>query len=63
MAHQIASVSLVNGIENYSLVCSETRTNYFLSKFAIESNVTKDRVRVEHFGIKMVERLSAMRGK
>ena len=33
MAHRIVSVSLANGIEHYSLVCSETRTNYFLSKF------------------------------
>ena len=63
MAHEIVSVSFANGIEHYSLVCSETRTNYFLSKSALESNFTKDRVKVEHFGIKMVKRLSEMWGK
>ena len=63
MAHKIVSVSLVNGIEHYSLVCSETRTNYFLSKFALESGFTKDSVKVEHVGLRMVKRLSKMWGK
>jgi hypothetical protein len=63
MAHKIVSVSFANGIEHYSLVCSETRTNYFLSKFALESDFTEDSVAVEHFGLKMVKRLSAMWGK
>ena len=63
MAHKIVSVSLANGIEHYSLVCSETRTNNFLSKFALERDFTKDSVAVEHFGLRMVKRLSAMMGK
>ena len=63
MAHKIVSVSLANGIEHYSLVCSEKRTNYFLSKFALERDFTKDSVKVELFGLKMVKRLSAMLGK
>ena len=63
MAHEIVSVSSANGIEHYSLVCSETRTNCFLSKFALESDFTKDSVAVEHFGLRMVKRLSAMLGK
>ena len=63
MAHKIVNVSLANGIEHYSLVCSEMRTNYFLSKFALESDFTKDSVKVEHFGLKMLKRLSAMWGK
>ena len=63
MAHKIVSVSLANGIEHYSLVCSETRTNYFLSRFALERNFTKDSVKVEDFGHRMVKRLSAMWGK
>ena len=62
MAHKIVSVSLANGIEHYSLVCSETHTNYFLSRFALESDFTKDSLKVEHFGIRMVKRLSAMWG-
>ena len=60
MAHEILSVSFANGIEHYSLVCSETRTNYFLSRFAIESDYTEDSVKVENFGLKMVKRLSKM---
>ena len=63
MAHKIVSVSLANGIEHYSLVCSETRTNYFLSKFALEHDFTKDCGKLERFGLKMVKRLSAMWGK
>ena len=62
-AHKIVSVSLANGIEHYSLVCSETRTNYFLSRFALERDFTKDSVKVEHVGLRMVKRLSAMWGK
>ena len=63
MAHKIVSVSLANGIEHYSLVCSETRTNYFLSRYALERDFTKDSVAVEHFGLRMVKRLSEMWGK
>ena len=63
MAHKIVSVSLANGIEHYSLVCSETRTNNFLSKFALERDFTKDSVAVEQVGLRMVKRLSAMWGK
>ena len=63
MAHEIVSVSFANGIEHYSLVCSETRTNYYLSKFALERDFTKDSVKIERFGLKMVKRLSAMCGK
>ena len=63
MAHKIVSVSLANGIEHYSLVCSETRTNYFLSRFALERDFTKESVRFERIGLRMVKRLSAMWGK
>ena len=63
MAHKIVSVSFANGIEHYSLVCSETRTNYFLSRFALERDFTKHSVRLERFGLRIVKRLSAMWGK
>jgi hypothetical protein len=62
IAHKIVRVSLANGIEHYSLVCSETRTNCFLSKFALERDFAKDSVKVEPFGLKVVKRLSAMWG-
>jgi hypothetical protein len=63
MAHKIVNVSLANGIEHYSLICSETNKSNFLSKFALENDYTKDSVKVEHFGLKMVRRLSEMCGK
>ena len=62
MAHKIVRVSFANGIEHYSLVCSETRTNCFLSKFALERDFAKDSVKVERFGLKVIKRLSAMWG-
>ena len=63
MPHKIVGVSFANGIEHYSLVCSETRSNCFLSKFALERDFTEDGVAVEHIGLRMVKRLSAMWGK
>ena len=63
MAHRIVNVSIANGIKHYSLVCLETNTSYFLSKFALESDYTNDAVKVEHFGLRMVKRLSEMWGK
>jgi hypothetical protein len=63
MAHEIVSVSTANGIEHYSLVCSETRSNCFLSKFALERDFTEEGVAVDHIGLRMVKRLSAMWGK
>ena len=62
MAHKILSVSFANGIEHYSVVCSETRTRYFLSRFALERDFAKDSVKVDRFGLKVVKRLSAMLG-
>ena len=63
MAHNIVNVSLANGIEHVSLICSETNTSYFLSKFALKSHYTEDSVKVEHFELKMVRRLNKMWGK
>ena len=63
MAHKIVSVSFANGIEHYSLICSETNSNYFLSKFALESDYTEESVKVENFGLKMLKRLSEMWSK
>ena len=63
MAHKIVNVSLANGIEHVSLICSETNTSYFLSKFALESDYAEHSVKVEHFGMRMVKRLSGMWGR
>ena len=63
MAHRIANVSRANGIEHYNLICSETNSSHFLSKFALDSDYTEDSVNVEKFGLKMLKRLSEMWGK
>ena len=63
MAHKIVNVSLANGIKHFSLICLKTNTSYFLSKFALESDYSEDSVKVEHFGLKIVKRLSKMWGK
>ena len=63
MAHKIVNVSLANGIKHFSLICLKTNTSYFLSKFALESDYSEDSIKVEHFGLKMVKRLSKMWGK
>ena len=63
MPHRIVNVSIANGIEHYSLLCSETNKSYYLSKFALENDYSRDSVKVEHFGLKIVKRLSKMCGK
>ena len=63
MAHTIAGVSFANGIEHYNLICSETNSCYFLSKFALDKDYTEDSIKVEKFGMKMVKRLSELLGQ
>ena len=60
VAYKIGKISLVNGIEHYHLTSAQTNAPYFLSKFAVESDYTKESVKVENFGLKMVKRLSKM---
>ena len=63
MALRVVRLSVVNGIEHYNLVCLETSSRYFLSKFALERDYTEDNVEVEKFGLRMVKRLSKMLSK
>ena len=60
VAYKIGKISLVNGIEHYQLICAQTNSPYFLSKFALKSDYTIDSVKVENVGIKMVKKLSKM---
>ena len=60
LAYKIGKISPVNGIEHYQLTCVQTNSPYFLSKFALESDYTKESVEVENFGLKMVKRLGKM---
>ena len=63
MAFKIDNVSRANGIEHYRLICVQTNSQYYLSKFALESDYAEDSVKVEHFGLKMAKRLSGMWGR
>ena len=63
LAHRIAGISFANGIQHYNLICPETNSCFFLSKFAVERDYTDDSIKVEKFGMKMVKRLSRMWGK
>ena len=63
MAFKIVSVSRANGIEHYRLFCVQTNSHCFLSKFALESDYAEHSVEVEHFGMRMVKRLSGMWGR
>ncbi len=63
MAHKIVGISVANGIEHYNLICSETNSCHFLSKFALDRDYTEDSIKVEKLGMKMVKRLSELCGK
>ena len=60
MAFKIVNVSYANGIEHYNLLCSQTGSCYYLSKYALEQDYTEEKAKVETFGLRMVKRLSEM---
>ena len=63
MAFKIGKVSLANGIEHFQLICTETNSHYFLSKFALKSDYADTSVNVDQFGMRMVKKLSKMWSK
>ena len=63
MAFKIGKVSFANGIEHYQLICAQTNSHHFLSKFALESDYAFYSANVDQFGLRMVRRLSEMLGK
>lgn len=58
MAFKICKKSHANGIEHLNLLCVETGSSVYLSKFALEKNYTHDDSQFERFGLRMVRRLS-----
>lgn len=60
MAFEVVNVSYANGIKHYNLICLETESCYFLSKYALEQDYTEKKAKVETFGLRMVKRLSEM---
>lgn len=60
MAFEVVNVSHANGIKHYNLLCSETGSRNYLSKFALEQDYTNKDTKLEKFGLRMVKRLSKM---
>jgi len=60
MAFEVVNVSHANGIRHYNLLCSETGSRNYLSKFALEQDYTDKDTKLEKFGLRMVKRLSKM---
>ena len=60
MAFEVVNVSHANGIQHFNLLCSETGSRNFLSKFALEQDYTDKDTKLEKFGLRMVKRLSEM---
>ena len=60
MAFEVVNVSHANGIQHYNLLCPETGSRNYLSKFALEHDYTDKDTKLEKFGLRMVKRLSQM---
>ena len=63
MAFEVVNVSQANGIMHYNLLCLETGSCNYLSKFALEQDYTGSDTKLEKFGLRMVKRLSEMCSK
>ena len=63
MAFEVINVSQANGIRHYNLLCLETGSRNYLSKFALEQDYTCTITKLEKLGLRMVKRLSEMRKK
>lgn len=60
MAFEVVNVSQANGIEHYNLLCLETGSRNYLSKFALEEDYTGTNTKLDKLGLRMVKRLSEM---
>jgi hypothetical protein len=63
MAFEIYKMSHANGIEHISLLCAETGSSVYLSKFAIEKDYSHSVATSEKFGLRIVRRLSELLAK
>ena len=58
MAFEICKMSRANGIEHFNLLCEETGSSVYLSKFALEKDYSHNDTASEKFGLRIVRRLS-----
>ena len=63
MAFEICKVSYANGIEHFNLLCVETGSSAYLSKFALEKDYSHKDLVSEKFGLRIVRRLSELLAK
>ena len=63
MAFEVYKTSHANGIEHFNLLCAETGSSVYLSKFALEKDYSHDNLASEKFGLRIVRRLSEMLAK
>ena len=60
MAFEVVNASQANGIRHYNLLCLETGSRNYLSKFALEQDYIGTTTKLEKLGLRMVKRLSEM---
>ena len=63
MAFEICKMSRANGIEHFNLLCAETGSSVYLSKFALEKFYSKNDSISEKGGMRTVRRLSELLAK
>ena len=63
MAFEVYKTSRANGIEHFSLLCRETGSSIYLSKFALEKDYSNNESISEKGGLRIVRRLSKLLAK
>jgi len=63
MAFEVCKTSHANGIQHFNLLCAETGSSVYLSKFALEKDYSHDDLASEKFGLRIVRRLSELLAK
>ena len=56
-------MSRANGIEHFNLLCRETGSSVYLSKFALEKDYSRNDLASDKVGMRIVKRLSELLAK
>jgi len=63
MAFEVCKTSHANGIEHFNLLCAETGSSVYLSKFALEKDYSRNDSASDKVGMRIVKRLSELLAK
>ena len=63
MAFEVCKTSHANGIEHFNLLCEETGSSVYLSKFALEKDYSRNDLASDKVGMRIVKRLSELLAK